>query len=47
MLFGKRNLILMGTERDVMREACQFNAQVMDYIRPFVQPGITTGDAKT
>ena len=27
-----------------MRKACQFNAQLMDYIRPFVKPGITTGE---
>ena len=27
-----------------MRQACQFNAQLMDFIRPHVQPGITTGE---
>lgn len=25
-----------------MRAACQFNAQLMDYIRPFVKPGVRT-----
>lgn len=26
-----------------MRAACRFNAQLMDFIRPHVQPGVTTG----
>jgi methionyl aminopeptidase len=44
MLYGQRNLILADVERDAMRRAGRFNAQVMDHIRPFVQPGITTAE---
>ena len=44
MLYGQRNLILAEVERDAMRRAGRFNAQVMDYIRPFVRPGITTAE---
>jgi methionyl aminopeptidase len=44
MLHDKRDLILVEVERDSMRDASQFNARLMDYIRPFVQPGITTGE---
>jgi methionyl aminopeptidase len=44
MLHGKRNLILAEVERDAMREAGRFNAQLMDFIRPYVQPGVTTGE---
>ena len=44
MLHGKRDLILAEVERDAMREASQFNAQLMDFIRPYVQPGITSGE---
>jgi methionyl aminopeptidase len=42
MLQGQRRLILGETERDAMRQACRFNAQVMDFIRPYVRAGITT-----
>ncbi|MEM7313091.1 MAG: type I methionyl aminopeptidase [Planctomycetota bacterium] len=44
MLRGKRELFLIDFERDSMREACEFNASLMDFIRPHVQPGITTGE---
>lgn len=44
MLFGQRNLILAEVERDAMRRAGQFNAQVMDFIRPFMKPGVTTDE---
>ncbi len=44
MLFGQRNLILAEVERDAMRRAGQFNAQVMDFIRPFVKAGVTTDE---
>ena len=44
MLFGRRNLCLVEVEREAMRAACRFNAQLMDHIRPFVRPGFTTGE---
>lgn len=37
-------LHLNEEERDCMRRACAFNAQLMDYIRDYVKPGITTGE---
>jgi methionyl aminopeptidase len=37
-------LYLTEEERDGIREAGRFNAELMDYLRPFVQPGITTGE---
>lgn len=42
MLHGARRLRLNAAERDAMRAAGRFNAQLMDYIRDFVRPGITT-----
>src|SRR5690606_8488574 len=42
MLIGRRRLRLTPTERDAMRAAGRFNAQLMDYIRPFVKAGVTT-----
>ena len=44
MLHGRRHLQLVDSERDAMRVACQFNAQLMDYIRPFVKEGVTTAE---
>lgn len=44
MLQGQRNLILGEVERDAMRQACRFNAQVMDFLRPHVRPGVTTNE---
>lgn len=29
-------------EQQAIRKACQFNAQLMDYLRPFIEPGIST-----
>lgn len=29
-------------EREMMREACQFNAQLLDFVRPHVKAGVTT-----
>ena len=29
-------------ERDGLRAASRFNAELLDYVRPYVQPGITT-----
>ncbi len=43
MLYGHRHPLLSATERDAMREAGRFNAQVMDFIRPHIQAGVTTG----
>jgi methionyl aminopeptidase len=42
MLHGRRHLQLVDTERDSMRKACTFNAQLMDFIRPHVIPGAVT-----
>ncbi len=42
MLRGKRELYLVDFERDAMREAGAFNAKLMDFIRPHVQPGVRT-----
>ncbi len=42
MLYGQRKLILDQSERDAMRAAGRFNAQLMDYIRPYVRAGTST-----
>jgi methionyl aminopeptidase len=44
MLHGKRRLRLSKSERDAMRTAGAFNAQLLDYVRPFIKAGITTGE---
>ncbi len=44
MLLAQRPIQLVEAERDMMRRACQFNASVMDFIRPKIQPGVTTGE---
>ena len=47
MLFRKpkpSKLILNETERGMMRRAGRFNAQLMDYVRPHVKAGVTTGE---
>lgn len=44
MLFGRDKLVLNETERAAMRRAGRFNAQLMDYVRTLVRPGITTGE---
>jgi methionyl aminopeptidase len=43
MLMSKRRRELEKEKRQGMRLAGRFNAQLMDYIRPMIQPGITTG----
>lgn len=43
MLLGRRKLIEKA-KRHGLRAAGRFNAQVMDYIRPFVRAGISTGE---
>lgn len=40
----RRRLKLNEQERDQMRIACQFNAEVLDVVRPHVKAGITTGE---
>ncbi len=42
MLIRKHALQLIESERDAMRRAGRFNAQLMDFIRPHVLPGVTT-----
>lgn len=37
-----RKLKLTARERDAMRNAGRFNAQLMDYLREFVKPGVRT-----
>jgi methionyl aminopeptidase len=39
---GRSPLYLTEEEREGIREAGRFNAQVMDFIRSHVQPGVTT-----
>ena len=29
-------------EREMMRNACRFNAELLDVVRPFVKPGVKT-----
>src|SRR5690606_28661284 len=41
---NRKHLQLNQSERNAMRAAGRFNAQLMDYIRPFVREGITTGE---
>ena len=43
MLTKQRKLILSHAQRDMMRKAGKANATLMDFIRPEVQPGVTTG----
>lgn len=44
MLFRPRsNLRLNAQQREMMRAASRFNAQLMDFFRPHVKPGVTTG----
>lgn len=44
MLHGSRKLKLNIAEREAMRRAGRFNAQLMDYIRDFVRAGISTDE---
>jgi methionyl aminopeptidase len=43
MLYNRRNRLLGAQERESMRVAGRFNAQLMDVVRAFVRPGVTTG----
>lgn len=42
MLHGKRTLRLQKAQRSAMRAAGQFNAELLDFVRPYILPGITT-----
>lgn len=42
LIKNTKHLQLSRVERDAMRAAGRFNAQLMDYIRPFVRPGTST-----
>ncbi|MFO0820382.1 MAG: type I methionyl aminopeptidase [Pirellulales bacterium] len=44
MLYSLKKLRLSRQERDAMRRAGQFNAELLDYIRPHVRAGVTTGE---
>jgi methionyl aminopeptidase len=35
---------LIEEEREMMRAACRFNAELMDVVRPHVKPGVSTGE---
>src|SRR6056297_2645933 len=42
MLYSHKSLCLNQTERQAMRRACAVNAELLDYVRPHIQPGIST-----
>ena len=43
MLYNaRRRLQLNEAERQQMRAACRFNAELMDVVRDFIKPGVTT-----
>ncbi len=44
MLQRFRHLQLSETDRSKMREACRFNAELLDYVRPHVRAGVTTDE---
>ena len=44
MLMRKRRRQVEKEKRQGLRAAGRFNAQVMDFIRPHVKPGVTTGE---
>ena len=44
MLFNRKRLRLSEGERQAMRAACRFNAQLMDVLREFIKPGVTTAE---
>lgn len=47
MLQNRKKLQLTPAQRDSMRRAGQFNAQLMDFIRPRVTAGVTTAEIDT
>ena len=44
MLQRLSHLQLSATDRDRIRAACRFNAQLLDHVRPSVKAGVTTGE---
>jgi methionyl aminopeptidase len=44
MLIKQKKVLLTPLEREGMRAAGRFNAQLMDFVRPFVREGVTTGE---
>ncbi|MCU0960210.1 MAG: M24 family metallopeptidase, partial [Pirellulaceae bacterium] len=42
MLHGRTSLRLPPAQRQAMRAACAFNAQLMDFIRPHIKEGVRT-----
>ncbi|MEE2936923.1 MAG: type I methionyl aminopeptidase [Planctomycetota bacterium] len=44
MLTKQKKLILSEAQQDAMRRAGQANAELMDYVRPYVKAGISTGE---
>ncbi len=47
MLQTNTKLYLKEHERKAMRRAGHFNAQLMDHVRQYIKPGITTGEIDT
>ena len=43
MLYSLKKLRLGRYERDAMRAAGRFNAELLDFVRPWVRPGVSTG----
>ena len=44
MLQKQRKLILDSKQRDCMRRAGRVNAMLMDFVRPNIKAGVTTGE---
>ncbi len=44
MLQSRTKVRLAKPEREAMRRAGAFNAELMDYVREFVKPGVSTGE---
>ena len=40
----RRRLKLSEAEREKMRTACAFNAELLDVVRPHVKAGVTTAE---
>jgi methionyl aminopeptidase len=44
LIKNTKHLQLTSTERDAMRQAGRFNAQLLDHVRPLVKAGISTNE---
>lgn len=44
MLFNRKRLNLVEGERQAMRNACRFNASLLDLVRQNLRPGLTTAE---